>query len=417
MRQAARSGILAGMEAAPIRAQVEGAAGLRRSDLVTLAVATVVAFPLIMLAVWHHPAGFVAQSRANLFAAGQASLTEALERYPKALAPLYPSILWVAGRADVSPAIFNVGAQSLLAGLLATALRRRFGATAAGLGAALWVASYPAARSAFQITAEPLFALLALGVFVLLERPDPSLARAAATGLLTGVTALVRYFGFFWPALPLLLVLAGAPGTVARRAMRVAAAAVLMLAIPLPWLLHVRDVTGHISGMDRRTDVVQMKEFAHWNEHRDFGTNVAFSAKTVLIDWFSPDRIATHGVVIETPVSTSEWILGAAAIGLLAWGAFVARRRGPFEPGAKRLAAFVAAYFVVLIGVWSFANNDPIYTRFLVPVYPFLILAGFALAQRAGPRLRDRAPFALLYILCLATSLLRHARAVSGVED
>jgi hypothetical protein len=160
--------------------------------------------------------------------------------------------------------------------------------------------------------------------------------------------------------------------------------------------------------------LVQTGEFAHWNEHKDFATNVVFSVKSVLVDWLSPERIANHRAMMEQQVSATEWILFASALAMLVWGAWAVRRTAPAPGKAPPLSGlFVASFFALLIVVWSFANNDPIHTRFVFPVYPFLVVTGFAWANRAGGGALRRLPFVLLYVLCLVPSLVRHAKALT----
>ncbi len=387
----------------------------RRPALAAFVIAAVVAFPAIFFFVRHQTAKPIAQTIANLAVVNQDSFGLAMERYPKYFAPLYPAVLWGAKRLGVAPEIFNVGVQALVVGLVAAVILARQGAIAATLAALLLVVLYPAARNVFQITADALFGLVAFAAFLVVDRREASLARAAAAGLFAGVAALTRYFGLFWPTLPILAALALAHGTRAQRLSRVAMGGGVALALTAPWLLHVRNLTGHISGMSRQ-EGGQTGKFEHWNEHRDFATNVAFSAKSVLVDWLSPTRIANHRAMIDERVSPIEWILIAAALLLLGWGALAARRnlRQASEAPRPLHDLFVATFFLSLIGVWSFSNNDPIYSRFVFPAYPFLVVSGFEWARRAGGSIRDRVPFALLYLLCLVPSLVRHARSLGG---
>ena len=78
-------------------------------------------------------------------------------------------------------------------------------------------------------------------------------------------------------------------------------------------------------------------------------------------------------------------------------------------PGA--VTGFVLVYVAALILVWTGSNNDPIYTRFLFPVYPFLILSGLAMWSTH----RDRAPRLLLSLLGLLFVAVNVANVVLGL--
>ena len=56
-------------------------------------------------------------------------------------------------------------------------------------------------------------------------------------------------------------------------------------------------------------------------------------------------------------------------------------------------------YLVALIAVWSFANNDPVYTRFMYPAYAFLILSVLALLVGLRQRVQLVRPLLPLYLL------------------
>jgi hypothetical protein len=119
--------------------------------------------------------------------------------------------------------------------------------------------------------------------------------------------------------------------------------------------------------------------------------------------------------------SLLEWALlaltaVALAFSLVAWRR--RRREGSPETGPERVLVAEAflLYSAATLATWSFANNDPLYTRFLYPSYVFLILLGFY--AYAGVRRWTASPwgplaFQLLYASLLLLHCVRNVQAVA----
>ena len=78
------------------------------------------------------------------------------------------------------------------------------------------------------------------------------------------------------------------------------------------------------------------------------------------------------------------------------------------------MAALAAGYLVLTIALWASANNDPIHTRFLFPVYPLLwVLAFHAYDAVRGWRAAwwERVPWQVLYAGFIAVQATRSWRA------
>jgi len=63
---------------------------------------------------------------------------------------------------------------------------------------------------------------------------------------------------------------------------------------------------------------------------------------------------------------------------------------------------FASLYFVSIIVMWTLTNNDPIYTRFMYPMYLFAVLSMFSLySSIKESTIYKKLPFILLYWLLL----------------
>ena len=99
-------------------------------------------------------------------------------------------------------------------------------------------------------------------------------------------------------------------------------------------------------------------------------------------------------------------------------GAAIQAGRSPPHPHPEQILlplCLLAAYVVLLIAVWTVGNNDPIYTRFLYPAYPLLVLLAFA----AYARVRESGPawgvvaWRALFAALLVVHALRDYQAVA----
>ncbi|MCZ6784417.1 MAG: hypothetical protein O7G30_14035 [Proteobacteria bacterium] len=360
------------------------------------------------------------QADANLRFASEGSLPDALADYPPRWPPLYPSVLWLLARADVSAVWAN---QLLFYGvLLAMAVLAR--RTIPGVHPAYPVllvaaleSSYPMIRLA---TSELLFSLLGLCTLGLAARSRRSASSAARTGLAAvgAALCLTRYFGVVWTG-PLLVWHSwrGAGGSIAQRARRTLVFSGLLLAPVAAWIVYARVSTGFWTGTDRLKPRRGFRADAAGVE--DLLIDVTHLVKTPLVDFFSVQNWGRHAVINHD----YELVAGEVAIAVLACALSAAVAVGLFRalgrgrpraaPSAETglLLQLVVLYPVAILFLWSTGNPDRIYTRFLYPWYPPLILLGTALygwTRRNAPSFLLLWPFRGLYGLMLAAQCARH---------
>jgi 4-amino-4-deoxy-L-arabinose transferase-like glycosyltransferase len=241
---------------------------------------------------------------------------------------------------------------------------------------------------------EAFFAAFALASLVATlryyERPDARrLAWLAATA---AGASLSRYMGLYWLvpliALNLLLIHRDDLVTASRRAALFVAGAALPV---LAYMARQYQKTGHWTGMERFSErrFVQRMYGQDYGWLGNFEFNVPRMGRYTLADFgVLGDVRAAH----DFPQSSVEWQLGlllALFAGLLVWtGArflfTLAREAPPASALEPRVALrflsieYYLSFMAITTVIWTFSNNDPITSRFLVPGYPFLLLAAFA---------------------------------------
>jgi hypothetical protein len=397
-------------------------------ELAGLALATLVSLWLVA----RFPGGLSVQSWRNLRFAERASLARSLDRYGMLRPPLYPSLLWVACRAGLEPFVVTALLQAgALAGVAALA-RRRDAPRVPVAAATAYAVGHFCAVNLSQFTSEALVAagLPALALLLARHRATGHARPLLAAGALAGLLGLARLFAAA-VALPALAVAALLPGTgPPRRRLGLAAAASLIAFLPLAaWLGAAYAKTGYLTGADRTAGRVLPPEVAHWRELTGLDDHLLLTGRTLLVDFFSPDRYAALSVVTHPHrPSAPEWV----ALALLAWallaGLHEARRArtsatGPAltadartalsAPGAAA-SGLLVLYLAATLALWTLSNNDPIYTRFLFPAYGLAVSAAFAadaaLARRGAPAWVRR-PLQALLLVYVAAQLSRHLTA------
>ena len=339
------------------------------------------------------------QSRTNRsFVLEHASLAEAMESYPGVWPPAYPMGLRTASELGfplrrVNQLLFYVGL-----GWIFWWLRRNIAEIHWGWPLLFFCLAAFHYEVMSQLVPENLFVPLALFFFSATMRYSErrSSTALAELSLLCAAACATKYIGLFWllPIGTMQILLTGP----AERRTRLLHLAAFVLASVLPvgvWMGYQYDKTGFLTGIDR----FEAKAEAAANaDLTTFGANVSFTVKSVVLDFFSISRSADH-TTINHPYQP-DWALYAFA-GLIA-GIVLANRQGirrwvgsaPDRAGAwwrdpchelRRshfsstwvMGGLVATYKVVLIALWTVGNNDPIYSRFVYPTYPFLVLLGF----------------------------------------
>jgi hypothetical protein len=347
-------------------------------------------------------------------------LAMAFARYPRLHPPLYPVLLWTAARAFVPPERLN---EILLIGLLAGAglvLRQLLPDRQYVIPLVAFVVFHPLYVNFHQTTAEavftPLLLLLAVALTGYLRGGGAGWLAAAATTL--SLLGLSRYFAVPF-AFPLVLaaVLLLAPVTRTRRLVH--SLVVLVVAgVPIGWwMLATRMETGYWTGTDRSAPRLFPEAVRHWSELTTLGANLRLTARTLFVDFFSPGAYAAHSVVTRPyALSPVEWltlVLVVACLVAVCRHGEVAISWAP--PSLLQVSAFLAALYVALtVAIWTASNNDPIYTRFLFPVYPLLGIVAVRAYERVRLRARSRwelLPFQALLLDFLVVQLVRCWRA------
>ena len=331
------------------------------------------------------------QARANLnLARSEKPFTEAVGEFRGIIPPLYASLLFAGGRLGIPPGWINELLLLLgLAALFLFSLREQ-----SVVHPALPVALYGITHAAYAfgkiLVAETLFITLALCILLVLRRTlqTDGTAWLVLLTLLCAAHFLTRYIGVFWlgPVVGLHLLLREGP--LRRRILRTAAFSLAALAPLTAWMIRTYMKTGTLTGMDRFSEQRFQAGHARWEEMTDLPHNLWFTIKTFIMDLFSPTRTAYH-FEVEKPFSTGllevlGLLLAAGAVIALVW--MECRRTRKADSFKVRLLAlhrrsatfliveFIGAFLLALMVLWTVGNNDPIYTRFLLPTYAFIIL-------------------------------------------
>jgi hypothetical protein len=375
---------------------------------------------------WRQSAELSIQSELNLRFVGRASLASALERYPKLRPPLYPVLLWLAEAARISALRVNELIFLATLPLLYLMARRSLGSVNPIHPVLLYAVANFNYVNLHQVTAEGLFVLLSLLLVLGLgrvSREDEGWLPLAVVTLAAMGLCLTRYFAVYF-AVPLVLLnlLWRAPGPLLRRARDAAACLALALAPLAVWMWIARRETGFWTGVDRVAPRTFPEGASHWAGLTTAQANLRLWLKTLIVDFFSPSLYAAHSVVTRPyRPSAVEWTLVALSTAALVLALAAWRRRGTErsgDDGSERalVAQAFLLYNAATLATWSFANNDPIYTRFLYPSYVFLILLGFC--AYAGVRRWTASPwgplaFRLLYATLLVVHCVRNVQAVA----
>jgi hypothetical protein len=395
----------------------------RRGDVLLLAAGLLIA-ALVYQLYGHESGRFSPQSMANIRFARSPDFASALQDYRRLWPPLYASTLWTFAQSGLHIRWLNL----VLLYLVLIGVWKTVRLTAPRVQAALPVALYALCHFNYvtlhQYVSEGLFVLLALLCLVQTLRYSGSSSAANLVGLaaLSSAACLTRYIGLFW-----LVPIAGAQIAFASlRSARQRAAHLggFLFITLLPaglWMWDAYRRTGNLTGMDR----FEPRAFPR---RTDLDFNLFYTVKTLLIDFFSPQRNASHSVVNQKgSLLPAEMVIigvaGLVALGLVAASLRARSNRGRIDAapvsGAGRWQVVASAlssehsliwqfslgYLLVVIVLWTIGNNDPIHTRFLYPCYLFLVLSFVCAYSRIKGHLTERRvllPFWALYLLIVA---------------
>ena len=348
-------------------------------------------------------------------------LATAFEKYPRLRPPLYPMTLWAARRAGLSAPAFQILVlDALLVGLALYGRRFLRAVPPAFLVLGFAVAHFSHVNL-YQRTAETLFAPLLLAFAVLLWRYRETARGAGWLGAVASALCLTRHFGLFL-AVPLAAAHVVLRRATAPRRRLIHAALVLSLALaPIGyWMWITHEQTGLWTGADRTRPRDLPESVDHWKDLTGMDDHLRLTAKTLLVDFFSPRVYAALAVVTLPHRPTAvEWALMAVALGAMV-SALRAGRRAGWSPAAgsaspaRTIAELAAAYLALTLALWTVGNNDPIHTRFLFPMYPLLwvlALHAYDAVKGWGATAWERLPWQVLYAGFVAVQLTRSWRA------
>jgi hypothetical protein len=276
---------------------------------------------------------------------------------------------------------------------------------------------------------EPLFVLIAFIMMLIMVqyRHVPTISKLVWLAVLASMSCLTRFFAFFW-TLPLCLIYIwwnSSRNTIQDKLLHTGVFLGIVGLLVSPWLTHLRLLTGSFSGMER----FGSRGFGTYGQmlttQDTIYTNLKFAFKTILIDFLSPYRYASHRVINNSSLSMFETCIAIIVLLLLVLTFFVicpvlyrsfrSHIEGRFvnPEFAYKIIPFHFAllYFVSIIVMWTLTNNDPIYTRFMYPMYLFAVLSMFSLySSIKESTIYKKLPFILLYWLVLGVNCYKNLK-------
>lgn len=329
-----------------------------------------------------------AQTLFNLGVMHSDNLIQGLSNYPKVWPPLYPALLWVVHQTAGLTA-FSVNASIFCMALIILTVfcnkhcEPRYAFVPIGLLAINNVFFYNASFATSEMLMLAEAALLMLLMARYLEAPTPGMA--FLLGLLTALACWTRYFGLLWlfPTSVVCLLLANT--AIRAKLTHLVMYGATSFVFSTIWIAYVYATTGYLTGMSRtgtRPDE-SVGKFRAFVEQTGFEQNITGTVKTATYDLLSHNGVGNYKVLMFEEFSSYEKFL--ALVLLLSFSvvvAYLARlvRAGSvfreFGPGHLP-AVFGISYVLLTILIWTSGNNDPIFTRFLYPSYPFLVVAGY----------------------------------------
>lgn len=330
---------------------------------------------------------FTLQTRENLKFANSTSLSSGINEYYKAWPPAFPAALYLFNMIKISPHIVNLFIYVFNLAWFYYYLKK-FDMSVAAKYLILFsysIGAFHYYNLAIQVVSEGLFILTAQLIFTLILNYSGknNYQTIIGLGVLTTFSILIKYFGLLWilPLVSICIFIFSKNMVVGLR--NVAVYGIVAILPTIPWFIRIYKETGHLTGWDRSSE----RLIGHLT---DFSHNLFFSLKTYYVDFFSRDW-ASHSIITgRYDLQTWDFIvmvlLAVTAISIcrIIFDRF--RERASTKPRGTRdfikeepalflLLMFTGSYLVLILTLWTIGNNDPIYTRFLYPVYPFTVLA------------------------------------------
>jgi hypothetical protein len=252
------------------------------------------------------------------------------------------------------------------------------------------------------LRAEALFTALTSAAFVATLRYERhrDWASLALLTVTVGLASSARYMGLFWlvplTALNVFLLNRKQLDAATKRAASVAVGASLFV---LPFMYNTYQKTGYLTGMSRFEERRLVTRFfgVKYGWLNNFEVNLQRMVKYTFADF---GVLGQSGATHSFPRTGVEagllvmLVLFTACVAYASWQFLrdLLAKAGRNEDldgftWARFLAIeYFASFMAATLVIWTFANNDPISSRFLLPAYPFLILTVFfsyeALRQR-----------------------------------
>lgn len=313
------------------------------------------------------------------------SYANALARFDHRSPPLYPSLLYVGHAAGLPLQRIQQGLFAITLVLLLAAVRRnQRPLPALGVVAGYAVCAfnvYPLG----QLWPETLVVPLALGLWIALDgyARSPGWGSLLLATTLVSLACLTRTFCLFW-LVPIATIGILRSATSART--RVRHGLVFAAGVLLPfglWTARVYARTGFLTGMERLSWETRPLAARNpiWPELTGWDGTLLLGAKTLCLDFISPTRLASHAG-LTAPLTSLE--IALASLGVVAL--LLATRHGTrrSSPPGTAPATFVGVYLLAVFGLWSVSNNDPLWSRFLLPCYVFVVAGVAHQLTRAG---------------------------------
>jgi hypothetical protein len=361
---------------------------------------------------------FTLQSKENLKFANSASLIEGIKQYYKAWPPAFPIMLFFFKKIKIPPLLFNLMIYLLNMTWFYFILKKNNLETSVRF---LILFSYTIGvfhyhNLVIQVVSEGLFILISQLIFTLLLHysKDSKYQTIGCLAILTSFSILTKYFGLFWifPIVSICIFIFSK--NILMGVKHFAVYGIVSILLTIPWFIWNYKTTGYLTGWDRSSARLI-------SDLTDFDHNLFFSIKTYYIDFFSRDW-ASHSV-IRMKYDFQIWdlfvllLLSVIAISIFKGirdrikgrGIIKIKRISDFIKGEKilfLLIMFSVSYLLVILTLWTLSNNDPIYTRFLYPSYPFLILTIVTIYDRFAknkPHLFFSTIFNALFVTILAS--------------
>jgi len=326
--------------------------------------------------------------------------------------PVYPVYLFAAdalGADDIRYA--NLAVLLFLMGLV-VAIAAKSLSTVETVFLALFVTAFvPFYSSAILLISYPLFLITALACFLATVSycRNPGRAQLMVLSMCLAVACFTHYIGLLW-LLPVSLICIALLYRDDWRTLLKHWLVLSLIALPptLIFMFSGDQEPGAIAGMDRFARI-RVDGYSWW---LSFGETLR-DFLTTFVDDFS--TLVTSHYAAGYQDHWLEYLLNTPLL-LSAGFLFYSGIRKTFKPAIAMqgseagdaqvywlvAAAYLASYVFVILAFWPVSSNDPLYTRFLLGIYPFV----FMFVARGYSLMREQRPGYLLWFQIALAGLL-----------